>query len=43
MKILVTLEVETNEYLDHPRDWDWVELVGEGTQYISSREKEGKN
>jgi hypothetical protein len=43
MKIMVTLEVETNDYIDHPRDWDWVQLVGEGTQYVSSKKIEGES
>ena len=36
MKYLVTLEVEADNTTSHPRNWDWIELVGMGTEYISS-------
>ena len=35
-KMKVTIEGEVDETTSHPRNWDWVELVGSGTEYISS-------
>ena len=35
-KVKVTIEVELEEGVAHPRDWDWAELVGLNTEYISS-------
>lgn len=35
-KVRVTIEVEIEEGASHPSDWDWVELVGLNTEYISS-------
>lgn len=35
-KVRVVIEVEVDENTSHPRKWDWVELVGLGTEYISS-------
>jgi hypothetical protein len=39
-KMKVTIEVEVDETTSHPRNWDWVELVGLGTEYVST-ESEG--
>lgn len=37
-KMIVTIAVDLEDSATHPRNWDWVELVGMGTEYISSEE-----